>query len=474
MFGSNPATRFLLAGVFVATLAPWETAQAGLQSVEQDGVFVTTDQALYGPGGQIGWTTSNFLGTEWGSQQYAFDYGLLGNDAFGVVQLDPGKAGVRLDTNLTLGKVNVKYPIKLSFELPEEVLPGEAFQVSTAWAKNPNPELTTTGLQASATLSLVLNLKASAGAGFSTLFADAVYTADQPGDPASFSSPVPQGLIDAHARDITLVDTGGDLAIPLLSVGPSGSNFNIPLGGPFSVTAQHPKLDLSANAYSGDSIVASDHSKPPFISANMDLVSVAVYAANALGLPIPQLSGEIGIDDVVSISWTGLAVNVQVGPSLYQSVAFTPTGFPITLTTTDGQTATGLLGEEFTFLAPNKRGLFDIQATIDIDNLFTNSEGFLFAVNLNTQALAGSMRVGGFDLFTFGPLINVNTPLYTSEPWLPFDPLQFPLGGFNSLEQPLAVMVVPEASSGALLAGLGCGVFLLGLGTRARGIRRRS
>jgi hypothetical protein len=467
MFRFNAAVRYFTVGAILATIAGWDRAQAGLQSVVQDGVFATTDQALTGPGGQLGFTSSNFLGVEWGQQQYSFDYGLLGNDAFGVLLLDPGRVGLKLDTNLTLGSVGVKYPVKLTFELPEEVLPGESFQISTAWAKNPNPELKTIELQASATLSLVLNLKASAGAGFSTLLGDAVYTADQPGDPNSFSSPVPQGLIDAHARDITLVDTGGDVSLTLLSVGPSGANFNVPLGGPFSLTYQHPKLDLSANGYTGDSIVASDHSKPPFISANMDLVSVAVYAANALGQPIPQLSGSVEISDVVEITWTGLAVNVQAGPSLYQSVAFTPTGFPITLTTTDGQTATGLLGDDFTFVAPNQRGVFDIHATVDIDNLFTNSEGLLFAVNLNTQALGGSMRVGGFDLFSFGPLINLNTPLYTSDPWLPFPPAQFPLQGFNSLEQPLAVMVVPEASS-LLLAGLCGGALLFGRWTRRR------
>src|SRR5581483_6112796 len=107
----------------------------------------------------------------------------------------------------------------------QKVHPGDPIQVSTSWAKNPGPSLTTTGLQASASLSLVLNLKASAGAGYDPPIGSPLFSANQPGDPSGFSSPVAQSLIDAHAQDVTLVDTGGDVKIPIVSVGPSGANF---------------------------------------------------------------------------------------------------------------------------------------------------------------------------------------------------------------------------------------------------------
>ncbi len=445
-------------------------ASAAIQNVVQNTAFQTTNQSMWQPGPQTGLTGSQFLGTTWGQKTFSFDYGIPGNDAFGVVQLQPGKIGLQVDSSLTTGNVSVNYPVQLSYSLPDKVQPGQSFQVQTSWAKNPNPLLTTTGLQASASLSLVLNLAATAGAGYDGPVGAASYTASQAGDPRSFSAPVSSSLINAHAQDVSLVNTNGDVKIPIVSVGPSGASFSVS-GGPFSVTATVPQLNVSGNTYTGNSITATGNSTPPFISANLDLVSSAVYGANALGIPIPQLSGNVDIG-IGKINWTGLSSTVQVGPSLYQGFDFSPTKFPIHLVTSTGQVLDGKVGDTFTVTAPDDpNSTLGIDATTDINNLFTNNTGIVFAANLNTQALSGSMEVGGYNLFNFGPLIEDNTSLYTSSPWLfPGSPESFALGGFNSAQQALSVEIVPEPSTG-LLAAAGVMGVICGKGKRRRGVR---
>jgi hypothetical protein len=140
-------------------------------------------------------------------------------------------------------------------------------------------------------------------------------------------------------------------------------------------------------------------------------------------------------------------------------MTFLPTSIGIKMTSETGEVKTGLLGDTFTFTAPNVNGEFDVDAEYTLIGQLKSQTGFVVNGSLEVQAgkfilhneygpdfdvnLTTLLGIDGDYLFSQelpdGGL-NVGPPIYV------FDS-SFALGGFEKKSASYNIEVVPEIST---------------------------
>jgi hypothetical protein len=198
----------------------------------------------------------------------------------------------------------------------------------------------------------------------------------------------------------------------------------------------------------------------------LDAVAVSLF-----GLPPNLLGGEYVIfadgggdpRPDLSIEYELLNVQANLGLKLAQAFTFIPTSIGVKLTSELGEVRTGLLGDVFTFTAPDENGVFRVDAEYTLNGQLRSQTGFV--VNGSLQVEAGKFvlhnefgpdfdvnlaRLLGFDSdYLFSQELpegglNIGPPLYI------FDST-FAFGGFEKQFAQYSIMVVPETSSLALM-----------------------
>lgn len=439
--------------LFALTLG---SADVRALTLVQNGAFATIDQSLWQQGPGFHPTRDGpLLGVDWAGGSLSTTASGPGADAFAAVQLAPGYFGFRPTLEATTGVVSVSYPIQISYTLPDTVAAGQPFTVSTDWANGANPLLTTLGPKFSLKMNAEADIHLSAGGGIDVSGLPVAYTAAQPGDPAGFAAPIPQALIDAHAQDLTLFSTFGPLSVPVFQVDPSVNpiaTFTLDSGTQIlSITAQAPTpIAIEVNAFTAPNTLAGGGGSSPFVSFNVDLANAM---AALLGLPPLNASASAA---GITVGYNIVTGQIRLGPAIAQDVSFTATGFPITLTTSDGQVVSGHLGDDFIFTAPPDCGPLFIDAVVDIANTFTNDTGVAFGADFNWSllGLTAGFGYGPFTVtpYSFGPLLSGTTLLYNSGNLFSLYNTSFALTGFNSLDQGFELRVIPEPATLLLLA----------------------
>lgn len=459
--------RAICIGTVVVVCAWSGGAIAAVQSADLD--FATSGQSMWGPGAGFNldqtWTDFLFNFGSNGNLDYTdpvFGYGLtLPYSYSGTVGLEP-----RL--RISSGAVDVAYPIRVDASLPDEVQRSATFSIDTSSWVHKESSISTTGPGARFTLDAVLKFNATLGQGLID---------------------VPWPLDDVVIPEVTL---GVDYRKSIIDVGSGSTGVTIPAGPYGSVELSIPEiLELSSNALIPPELAklkAEGQADDRFVNLALDLDAVAV---SLFGLP-PNLLGDeyVIVADGggdprpdLSIEYELLNVQANLGLKFAQAFTFIPTSIGLKLTSELGEVRTGLLGDVFTFTAPDENGLFHVDAEYTLNGQLRSQTGFV--VNGSLQVEAGKFVLHN----EFGPDFDVNLAqllgfdsdyLFSQEfpeggfnfgpPLYIFDST-FAFGGFEKQFANYSIMVVPEASS-AVLLGLAAGAASVAAVRTAR--RRRA
>jgi len=414
-------------------------SQTALADVVTDNaVFSTSNQSMWSTGpatnGSSEPASTTCICFNWNGDTYSPPFPLP--VAAGLINftasVSPGLAGLQLSQQDTNGAVNVAFPVNITYSAPDEALAGEQITLTTSGVPQTGGTLATLGPAQQAALSLVANINANI---------DVDYTS----------------LISPDISDNVNISTGGQVTVPLVSIGSGATGITIPTPLPgFSFGAQVPNpLNLTSNdLVNGNQYTVSGSASPPFLSLNVQLVDVITAALNALGVPIPPLNGSTGIDSLgTSASYSILSDLIQLGPKFNQNFVFSETGLPVTITCSNGQSASGMLGQSFQFTMPANVPLA-CDAVADITNTFQNQTGFAIGGDQTYSVLSGALSIAGIDLFNFGPLLSSTQALPETSPVYLYDST-FPLAGFNSVEDRIVIDPIAEPSGTLpLLTGL--------------------
>src|SRR5262245_8816682 len=94
--------------------------------VTQDVVFATMNQSMWSPGqATANYKGSAFLGPEWGGRSYAVWGSVPTVSAFAAMHLHPGRVGLEASFQASTGGIDVDYPVRLDFTVPDKVKRGE-------------------------------------------------------------------------------------------------------------------------------------------------------------------------------------------------------------------------------------------------------------------------------------------------------------------------------------------------------------
>lgn len=437
-------------------LATATVSFGGVQSVELD--FSTDDQSMWGPG------PGTNLDRTWDDFLFRFaDHGTVGGTVLGSGVTLPysysGTVGLEPRLRISTGTVDVAYPIQVNASLPDVVVRNDSFTIDTVDWLHRTSEISATGPGARFTLDAVLKFDASIGAG----------TISGAGFP----------LVD-----IPKVDLGVDFRKTIIDVGSGGSGISFPAGPYGTVSLSVPDiLELSSQTLLPPELArlrAEGQGDDRFLNLGVDLDALAV---SLFGLPpnllgdeyviVPDGGGDPRPD--LSIAYDLLDVQANLGLKFAQAMTFQPTSIGVTMISDSGEVRSGVLGDTFSFTAPDVAGPFGIDAEYTLNGQLRSQTGFVVNGSLEVQA-------GKFVLHNeFGPDFDVNLAsllgldgeyLFAEElpdgglnlgpPIYVFD-RTFGLGGFESqgASYSIMVMAVPDGSGSwlmSLVAVLGVGL----------------
>lgn len=436
---------------------------AGIQSADLD--FQTNGQGMWGSGSGFS------LDTTWSDFLFDFsDSGMIGGTVLGSGVTLPysfsGTVGLEPRLRISAGAVDVKYPIRVDADVPDTVVRNGVFAINTANWVHQNSEISTTGPGARFTLDAVMKFNATLGAGSISA--------------AGFS------LVD-----IPQVPLGIDYRKSIIDIGSGSSNIQIPAGPYGTVTLAIPDiLELSSSDLIPPELAklkAEGQADTAFLNLGIDLDAVAV---SVFGLPpnllgdeyviIPDGGGDPRPD--LSIAYELLNITANLGLKFAQGFTFIPTSIGVKMTSELGEVKTGLLGDVFTFTAPNSNGNFDVDAEYTLNGQLRSQTGFVANGSIDLEAgkfvlhnefgpdfdvnLASLLGLEGEYLFkkTFpeGGL-NIGPPIYV------FDST-FGLSGFEKQSASYSIQVVPELSGALMLAVGGCCGIIVGFRRRKRAV----
>ena len=428
--------------VTVGILATWSWGAIFVDDLE----FETGGRNMWGQG------ESAKMDITWDSLMTQFsDSGTLGGTALGtggtLGYSYSGKAGLEPRLRIDSGTAGVEYPIRLTVPLPDVVLVGSQVTVNTSnWAHLPSL-LATTGPMARFTLDALVQFKASIG-------------------PGAISA-VGFDLVDINKTE--LVDL--NKRTTLIDIGSGASSLEFDITDAATLTLEVPEQVVTSSSQlippELAKIKSSGLSPNKFLNMNVDVDSLI---QKALGLPLDVLEADVELwpddnkDGKADLSVEGTLLNVEadMGLKLAQQFTFLPQRIPVTMVSNCGQTASGHLGDSFTFVAC-REGELIIDATFDLEALLRNQTGFNVNASLTLQALKLVLHN------EFGPDFDINLAKdllgrdsdYLLDVQVPegginspalylFDNM-FPLEGFEEQKTRYTVLVIPEPAALSML-----------------------
>ena len=450
----------------IASFVACQSAMSG--TITSDVTFSTSDQSMWTPGtASANLKKSVFIGPEWESSTKAWWGSIPSVTGFAAVHLHEGRLGLEASIQASTGGVDVDYPMQLNFTYPDVVQRGETFQLQSSYVRKANPKLDITGFGSEIKVDAVANVHATWGGGYDStdLFFPASYTADH-GDTSSMSyygdflgtipgpSPADDGIdVFDYKDDLTLFTTNNEQRVNLITIGSgTGVDFEIPGFDVAGISAQVPApLNQSTMAYQSNGNLKTSATGDPFLSLDLDVVKIASLIAQSFsGGVIPPLSAEVEFESFsTSFAYSLLDVAISAGPALHQDFEFVFKGVDVTLTTNDGQTVTGAMGDSFNLVAPTDGSDLEIEALVSINQEFLNKTGVALQAALSLGVLSADAEFFGVKLVSIGPLYETSTSA-NSPPFLFLTPDAFALEGFNTEKLNLRISVVPEPSTLAI------------------------
>ncbi|MEF8756335.1 MAG: DUF4347 domain-containing protein [Accumulibacter sp.] len=331
--------------------------------------------------------------------------------------------GLPVEVGLSLGVFDLNYPVNATIVTPNSVLAGDRYNIATGYAAGSAAQTTMAVDGPSANLAVDFVAKADVSGHLGLEWADVPFKSD--GGVALFGDAVAGGGysdstlhlnvqstlldisdLDSLASDAVLNNnfTWSDSTLggrtvyrnPLLSVGykldPDG------LDGSATVSYGSDGLfDLSAILMPDD----------PMLSLDIDLDDAAGYlletnpATAAVGAFVRRLDHEyranysvFGYDIRSEYDASIMSINLSGGLSLALKVEFDVQDVLVTLTTSDGRTETGHLGEVFSFdTAPLATGSINVNASYKLVGELRVSSGLVFTGGFEVKFLGADGQV---------------------------------------------------------------------------------
>lgn len=367
--------------------------------------------------------------------------------------------GLSMPFNVTAGWGNsvVDYTYDIAYDMPEALVAGESFTLQTYRPDFFNGGMSVGQPEISASLNLVSEGAIAAG-----------WNADWVANLGTWSRDGTLNIVDdvtinldktLNLFNLDLLGAGATVTNALSfgdfslsdSVSPEDAKFSfgdkqsINFGGAFELGYELGNLakfqsddDVVVEAFAvGDgavgysSIIATDS----IVEARLDLDDLL-----GLGLPLARLLdgkygyefkpgiGPVSIDLSSALEYTLLSADAVLSIAPYYGYTYTPSNdMQVSFSTSWGENATGLLGDAFTFTAPNDDYTGDLSVTADFlrDGEFSLSSGLQLDFDLTLEVLGAGGNVLGMP-FNLGAV--VDTPIFDGTPKeLPFANLPFAL-----------------------------------------------
>jgi hypothetical protein len=363
--------------------------QAPQNTISNDVTLSLNNQSLW-TGSSAGYSFNYFLGPQWQGNSYSTSVGPL-TFAAGY---GPGKVGLSFSGELSTGAANAQYPVDAQLTAPAQASGGNTVTVQTGFGKQGG----TASIQATAP-DFGLQLSLVAQASFN----------------ASISANLPWPL---GAVNIASVNPSVNFSDPLLEAGISGISGSVDLPAGFSIgydltSDAFPTAQQTANVSGGLDTVTATGQGSDFVSVNEDMVALAAALAP------PPLDAALAALDGGNVSILGQEVSYSIlqailtgGLHLTESVSLIPK-VTVTLTSNNGQTESGYLGQAFSFAMP-KSGPLQISESLSLaGSQLSTSWGIGADLTGNVPVLSGSADILGQQL-NFGPLVDFSGTLFNS------------------------------------------------------------
>lgn len=313
------------------------------------------------------------------------------------------------------GSISLKYPVDVSFQIPNVVAAGQQFTVQSV----------NNGLDGSATHfdakfpEFKVDLNAIFTADFSLNFDSDLFGSDSVG--YNYNDTIK--LISLHSGDKKTIVDGFDVFLP---------------------KDYDPSLTTEQSGSGSLASVTLDVTTPDIATVDVDVLSVI---EDIVGPEFPSLSGSFLDGD---ISYNLLTAELDAGLAITQQFQFLPTEIDVTLTAPWGEIVTIPVGQSATFNVPY---YWDKETTLtasySLQGNLVNQTGFIGTATLNLTALGGNVDL--FDYGPFGPLYTDDIPVYNSGAiyiYNPGGPGGFAFEGFNTPTHNLKI----EYGTGTLVA----------------------
>lgn len=370
--------------------------------------FKTTDQSMWSTGQAFTINESWTLFQEGFSDSFsAFDDDLTVSASASV--------SLVFSVQADAGSISLKYPVDVSFQMPNVVAAGQQFTVQSI----------NNGLDGSATHfdakfpEFKVDLNAIFTADFSLNFDSDFFGSDS----VAYNYNDTIKLISLHSGDRKTIVDGFDVFLP--------KDYDA------SLTTQQADGGPLAS-------VTLDVTTPDIATVDVDVLSVI---EDIVGPEFPSLSGSFLDGD---ITYNLLTAELDAGLAITQQFRFYPTEIDVTLTAPWGESVTIPVGQSATFNVPY---YWDRETTLSasysLQGNLVNQTGFVGTANLNLTALGGYVDL--LDYGSFGPLYSNDFPVYSTGAiyiYNPGGPGGFAFEGFDTPTHTLRI----EHGTGTLVA----------------------
>ena len=354
--------------------------------------FKTTDQSMWSTGQAFTINESWTLFEEGFSDSFsAFDDDLTVSASASV--------SLVFSVQADAGSISLKYPVDVSFQMPNIVAAGQQFTVQSI----------NNGLDGSATHfdakfpEFKVDLNAIFTADFSLNFDSDFFGSDSVG--YNYNDTIK--LISLHSGDKKTIVDGFDVFLP---------------------KAYDPSLTTEQSGSGPLADVTLDVTTPDIATVDVDVLSVI---EDIVGPEFPSLSGSFLGGD---ITYNLLTAELDAGLAITQQFQFLPTGIDVTLTAPWGESVTIPVGQSATFNVPyywDKETT--LSASYSLQGNLVNQTGFVGTATLDLTALGGNVDL--LDYGPFGPLYSDDIPVYSTGAiyiYNPGGPGGFAFEGFNT------------------------------------------
>ena len=437
----------------VLLLAPFSAAYAA--SYTQDLTFETFDQSMWGSGASFIIDYSKFWGVSWNESVNLG--GIVGDECWReclwgwcweicnpipetgveVWAATNGTVGLDFGFKLDGGSVNVNYPVGIELIYPEEAKPGDVITISSQYTVDPTAYFTTNFPEIQTYLDLVIDVYAGIGG-------DACIAGACVGGSVALDIEKTFELLAFNRDD--------DGKFRLLGDPVAGFQFGEPYDFDYGdVTVWIPDIETTGTLDGDDTLTSEGESDLLQLTADID--KIATTLAQAAGLPVPDLEGDIkGF-----IEYNLLDIHAGPDFDIKQQFSFDP-DLMIRLDLGTGGVVEFPLGGSTQIVMPSYD--LDLTPTFSIaGNTFSNDTllGLGLAASISMlQASVPLLEELGLP-GTIGPLYQGDWgfDLFDVSLFWPNNPLEFALLGFQDFQTAaFTVKVVPEPGTFILL-GIG-------------------